>query len=176
MSWSFFHEGDSMARAKTINTKGWTGAITDGQNVLGTLQAALVSISLPEASIRETLLRSRGQVSLAFGANAATDSDIVGLGLIVVHTNAVTAGGASLPGPIKDIGADWLWHSFVCMDAAGATAQNVDGILMNRIVEIDSKAMRRVPSDHEVVLMAELTSGDFNITNAQAAIRLLFGH
>ena len=103
-----------MARpARRISTKSWIGVTTSGQQALGQVQAVMASIGIAEGTVRETLLRSRGEVSLAFGANAGGDSDVVGLGLIVLHSNAVSVGGSSVPGPINDIGADWLWHRLV---------------------------------------------------------------
>jgi len=163
-------------RGRTINTKGWTGLFSAGQSVITTTQAVILEIGLAEASIRETLLRSRGEVCISAIPDAATDSDVLAIGLIVVHSNAATAGGVSVPGPIKDMGADWLWHFFIPMDASGLTGQDASAILLNRNIEIDSKAMRRVPPDHSVILVGEAASGDFATVNMSAGMRLLFGH
>ena len=166
-----------MARpGKTISTKFWSGVANSAVNSLTTTQTALNFVSISEGTPRLTLLRSRGSVFLSAAPDAATDVEVVGLGLIVVHGNAVTAGGASLPGPISDVGADWLWHTFVPMDAIIATASVGDNMGLNVRVEIDSKAMRRVPPDHCVALMAERGSTAFASVTALSAIRLLFGH
>jgi len=164
-------------RVSSVGTKSWSGVFSAGQSGLTTTQAGLVSISIAENAPRETLLRSRGNVLLSATPDAATDSDMVGLGLIVVHSNAVAVGGTALPGPLNDMGADWLWHQFVPLNAGGDTALDDPSFgQYTRYIEIDSRAMRRVPPDHEVVLMGELSVGDFASVIFQAGIRLLFGH
>ena len=163
-------------RGSTISHKFWQGSIQSSRIAITATQAQMLSILFAEGE-NETLLRSRGQILITGTPSAASDSDVVGLGLIVVSQNALVAGGASLPGPVSDLGADWLWHSFVPLDA-GADASLVDPGAITYIhrVEVDSKAMRRIPPDKAVVLMAQLTTGDFSAVILQAGIRFLFGH
>ncbi len=166
-----------MARGRARMRKNWQDVVASGQTVATTTQAVIASIGLIEtAQADQTLLRSRGELIADAAPNATSDSDVLGVGLIVVHSNAVTAGGVSLPGPISDAGADWLWHNFVCLGAGGTTSgADPSNVLSKRIVPIDSKAMRRFPADHEVALMIQLSSGDFASVLVTAGMRLLFG-
>ena len=107
-------------RGSTISAKSWTGTQFDA-TVVSTTQEAMASVSLPETNVTGTVLRVRGGLFLKATPNAATDDDVVGLGLIMVHSNALAAGGVALPGPINDMGADWLWHQFVGMNSAQGT-------------------------------------------------------
>ena len=166
-----------MARSGSkIGRKFWQGVTQASRLVITTTQAAVLALQFPEGNA-ETLLRSRGEILITGTPAAASDSDIVSLGLIVVSQNALVAGGASLPGPLTDLGADWLWHGFVPLDA-GADASLIDPGATTYIhrLSIDSKAMRRIPSDRAVVLMAQLESGDFSAVVMQAGVRMLFGH
>ena len=169
-----------MARpGRVINTKSWIGVHTAAVPVVLTAtQGAILSIGIAEGSIRETLLRSRGSLVVSAFPNNATDEGMVALGLIVVHSNAVTAGGAALPGPLNDQGADWLWHNYVPVtNPIGATTiSNAWGGFHTQRVELDSRAMRRVPADHEVVLMGEVDSSFWSSVEVVGGMRLLFGH
>ena len=165
-----------MARERTIHTKSWLGVTTPSGVTLTGTQGAIVSIGIAESAIRETLLRTRGNILIQGTPDAAGDVEVVGLGLIVVHSNAVTAGGLALPGPIEDDGADWLWHQYVPLDAITLTSADPNARSVVVRVEVDAKAMRRVPSDHEVVLMGELSTTSFASVTALAGIRMLFGH
>jgi len=167
-----------MARQRGQSTrmaKVWVGATALNQSI-STTQASMASIGVAEGLVRETLLRSRGNILVQATPDAAGDAANVAFGLIVVHSNALTIGTTALPGPIADVGADWLWHTFVPMDAISLTAADPNARGVVHRVEIDSKAMRRVSSDHTVVLMSEADSGSFASITAQVGLRLLFGH
>ncbi len=156
------------------SSKSWVGVAFDDVAAT-TTQGELANISVVEQAFNTTLLRSRGQIIVMANGDNVADTDTLCLGMIVVHTNAVTAGGVSLPGPAQDFGADWLWHQFVPLDSGGGVgaSQAFGGTV--RTIEIDSKAMRRVPADHAVVLMAETISGDFASVQLSGGMRLLFG-
>ena len=168
-----------MARARGRSTqlrKSWSNMTPATAVAIGATQAVIGSVSIAESSlVAPTLLRSRGNLLVNAVPDAATDSDTIGLGLIVVHTNALAAGGASLPGPIADQGADWLWHMYVPLDAAGATAEAAVNNWNLMRIEVDSKAMRRVPEDHAVVCMGEVDAGLFASVSVTGGIRFLFG-
>ncbi len=167
-----------MARGRgTRLSKSWTGA-TSGSvvSVGGGTQQVLLSVSVAEsAGQQNTLLRSRGQILVQATPDAASDAEVMGFGLIVVHSNALAIGTTSLPGPIADIGADWLWYDFVPFDAVVDTAGSANDRGIIHRLEIDSKAMRRVPNDHSVVLMAEASITAFASVSAIAGCRFLFG-
>jgi len=142
-----------------------------------TTQSVIASITLAEASLLDaTVLRTRGELIVVAIPDAATDSDVLGLGLIVVSAAALSVGGTSVPGPIADVSNDgWLWHRFVGLDAAGDTAVDASSNASVVRVEIDAKAMRRMPQDWALVLMGELTSGDFAQVTVTGGVRTLLG-
>jgi len=92
---------------------------------------------------RVTLARVRGNARGHMESAAASDSMIVGLGLIVVEEQAFTAGAASMPSPTDDPNAEWLWHQLFVFGPA-VSAQAVNTIDSYSSVEIDSKAMRKM--------------------------------
>ncbi len=171
-----------MARGqRTISSKSWVGVSTGAVPVVITeTQALVMSIGIAESSVRETLLRSRGQLNLMANPDTATDEGVVALGIIVVHSNAASIGGTSLPGPSRDPGADWLWHRYVpLLNTFGASSPaNAWGSLLSDRIEVDSKAMRRVPPDHTVALIVEGSSGvsNFALVEVSGGLRMLFGH
>ena len=123
-----------------------------------------------------TVLRSRGELVVQAVADAATDTAVMGLGIGVITTNSRIVGGTSVPGPITDIGWDgWLYHRFVGFEANPATSASNVAILLNRVVDIDSKAMRKLPEGSSVVLIAEVSTADMVVT-ALGGMRWLLGH
>ena len=166
-----------MARGqRKITTKAWTGAVQPSALLLGATQTVLLAIGISEDGTRETLLRSRGNILVAGTPDAATDVEVVGLGIVVVHSNAATIGGLSVPGPIADDGADWLWHQYVPLDAVTLTAGDPNARSVIHRVEIDSKAMRRIPPDYSAILVGELTTTSFANVSVMSGMRMLFGH
>ena len=119
-----------------------------------------------------TLMRCRGEIILEATPDASGDSDVVGLGLIIVSGDAFVVGGASLPGPISDASASWLWHRFVCLEAS-TNALDGSHILTNRIIEVDSKAMRKMKPNDTLALVGELSTGEFAAVTALSGIRFL---
>ena len=155
-------------------SKVWAGAVF-GESTLTVTQKLLTSISGASA-VDETVLRSRGEVLIVGVPDAVTDDEVVGLGLMVVTLDAAGVGGVSLPGPIANLDADWLWHQLVPLASAAVTAGSDSAIGLVVRVPIDSKAMRKVPLNRTVVLVAELSTGEMSEVRVNGAIRILFGH
>ena len=151
--------------ARRFNTKSsrltqWIGPADQGYLSVATGAKAIVSsLSFEEPN---TIMRSRGVVSVApdtFGA----DVEFKGAyGKAIVSTDALVAGAASVPGPWTD--PDWggwyVWRSFAYFfefsDATGLRnlAQNF---------EVDSKSMRKVSPNESLVTIAESQAGAFQI-------------
>jgi len=107
--------------------------------------------------------------------DAVGDSDILGLGMIAAQNSAISVGGVSVPGPINDPGAAWLWYAVVALSAAGLTGVSATNLAAVVRVPIDSKAMRKLPDDVGIALVAETLSGDFQTVAVTAAVRILLG-
>jgi len=153
--------------------KHWTSLVVLNQAIT-TTQAIFATAAL-EHGEDATLLRSRGEFIFVATPNAGADFDVIGIGLIVVQSAAVTVGGAAVPGPINDGDADWLWHQFVPLDAGGASAADPNAIGLFARVTVDSKAMRKVRTDQTIILVAELSTGNFTDVAFSGGVRLLEG-
>ena len=163
-----------MARGhgRSRGTKEWSGT-TFPLTTLTTTQAVLASFS---HDVTETILRVRGALMVVGIPNAAFDDDVAGFGLIVVTDQALAAGGASIPGPIADPTASWMWHQYVPLTSVAATAASDVGLGLWARIEIDSKAMRKVDRNQTMVLVGELDTGEFNIASVSGGIRILALH
>ncbi len=154
--------------------KQWSGATFD-KVAMSTTQVGFIAFTATEGGEDETVLRVRGDILVVASPDAAADSAIFALGAIVVQVNAFSVGGLSLPGPVVDIGADWLWHTFVSLEVAGATSVAGDNIGIIHRVVVDSKAMRRVPDDSMIAFVGELTAVDFAAVEITGGLRVLSG-
>ena len=153
--------------------KTW-GGLEIPETALSVVQGAIATFTL-STDFGETVLRFRGEVLIQVVPDAAGDETVVGLGITVVHANAAAAGGASLPGPMADIEADWLWHQFVPLRSIAATAASDVGLGLQARVVIDSKAMRKVEKDEVVVFMAELGTTTVASAVILGGLRILSG-
>ena len=110
-------------------------------------------------AIEETVLRTRGVISINSDQSAAVERQQGAFGMIVVSEQAFTAGVASLPSPVSQGGNDeWFVHqSFAQQSAKSLGTGPVPSIW------IDSKAMRKVPEGYRIALIIE---------NADAAMSL----
>ncbi len=125
---------------------GVAGAIT-------AVAAAKQRLNLMTFNQSGTLMRIRGNVSVLMDVGAASDILVVGLGIIIGTDVQVTAGSGSFPSPLSRLDADWIWHAFAPLLSETGT-QSDDGSLLWQ-QEIDSKAMRKVRQNDNLVLVAE---------------------
>ncbi len=157
-----------MAR-RSRGTKEWNG-VTFNPTVLTTTQGILASFN---HDLTETALRQRGRFLFRAVPDAAADDDIAAIGIIVVSDNAVGQGGASVPGPINDPDAPWLWHNYVPLAGGASTAEDPESIGLNVYVDLDSRAMRKVDRNEAIVLVAELQTGQFASVSVSGGWRTL---
>ncbi len=167
-----------MARARRdspgIRNKFWGGGIFAAPATLTATQQILATLLANSVATR-TLLRCRGALYVDGISDAAGDVATVGLGIIVVQQAAAAVGGTSIPGPIGDIDADWLWHKFVNLHSNEVSAVSDTALGLNQIVEVDSKAMRIVKSDQSIILVGETTGQTLASVHASGGVRVLIG-
>jgi len=158
-------------RSGSRGTKDWAGVVIP-ETTIGTTQAIIATLVDAEPI---TLLRSRGELMFAAIPDAAGDDDVIGVGLIVVSDASAGVGGASVPGPINDLSAPWIWHTFVPLLASGAA---VDGASIgeNARVVIDSKAMRKIGLAESLILVVEASTGTFASITVTGGLRALALH
>ena len=158
-----------MARARRLYD--WAGFVF-GATTLSVTQSILGSFIDIEPV---TFMRHRGNLYVKATPDATGDDTVVGLGLIVVSDNAAAAGGASVPGPINDPDAPWVWHQYVPLDA-GTAGLTGDDIGSNVRVMIDSKAQRKVGINETMILVGELSLADFASVRLSGGVRALAMH
>ena len=101
--------------------------------------------------IAETVRRTRGRFAIMASVTTIADN-IAALGMMVVSDSAAAAGAASIPGPVTDRNDDgwFVWESAMCHQSGSGTTG-----AFNRVVEFDSKAMRRVLDGYQIAVMVE---------------------
>ena len=100
-----------------------------------------------------TIVRVRGQAVATMDVGAADDRMVVGLGLIVGSDDQFAAGAAAFPSPTDDLDGDWLWHGFFPLQSLVGTQGGE--ISQTYRLEVDSKAMRRVKQNDQIVCVAD---------------------
>ena len=136
-------------------TKIWAGvgvgvvSIGNVNQLYGVMNAAFLALR------PFTILRTRLELVFESDQAAVTERPSGAFGIIVVSSQAVAAGAASCPSPITNIDDDFLVYQglaspFVFLSSVGF--QN--GSNTNYVV--DSKAMRKVGPNEELVLVTHL--------------------
>jgi len=131
----------------------------------------VIAENLLENTPNATLVRVRGNVTGHLTAQgAAATATALAYGLMVVNQPALTAGVASLPGPLQEL---WRAQGLQTTIAIGGA----EAILGMRAFdhEVDSKAMRKTGLNQAIVFIAEngalISTGVIQIT---VNLRLLF--
>ena len=120
-----------------------------------------------------TLVRSRGAGQYRFRPAAANDVHVVGVGLIVVNSDAFAIGATAIPSPTDDIDAEWIYHRiFAPAVAFEAYASGLNEF--TEYFEFDSKAMRKLhPGDTLVWTTDGIVSSGSPVSDISAACRFL---
>ncbi len=116
----------------------------------------LGALTLSNPGIGETVLRTRGRVSVDAVAGVKPQG---AFGMIVINDLALAAGAASIPGPVTDGPDDgwFVWESFQFT----ATAER-----LSYEFEFDSRARRRTEEGFGLAVMVESAAAAFNITSS----------
>ncbi len=134
----------------------WVSAAGVNVNVdvgLGTAVLGAGSVAFNGAG---TVARVRGQVLINLDATAVNEQVVIALGLIKVDNDALAVGVTAIPKPHIDGDAEWLWHGYLLVTSGSEAAVNNNGLIAR--LEIDSKAMRRVKTNDNMVLVAEVAA------------------
>ena len=123
-----------------------------------------------------TVVRIRGELYVGQPPDTVARQLIWYVGMVVVSEDAMSAAGASLPDPEFD-DADWMYYrsgfyrTGIYEDSAGALREVDPG----RYLEVDSKAMRKLPEDNRTLayVFKNDASSDDTIRQAISARILL---
>ncbi len=159
--------------AKTIDFKKWVD-LDGGRTALtaGGLAAHGSALAFTEP---QTILRMRGNLVLQLDPSVSVDGDaaIITTGIALVSTDAAVLGITALPDPHSDPGYPWIWWNSTPFNVEDATF-SLDN---TKLIEIDSKAMRKAKPSESLVVVYEHTdvSGALAVTATLGHIRILVG-
>ena len=129
----------------------WIGSSVVATTVIASGDQLLTSLSAGALLLRPfTLIRTRIRIWYESDQAGASERTAIIYGRIVVKDQARVAGVGSLPKPDLDPDASWFVYegmqdSFVFGDATGFVP------ISNTVVDIDSRAMRKVGINEDVV-------------------------
>ncbi len=124
-----------------------------GTNLISSLNAAAL------AQRPFTVVRTHLFVSLTSDQVSATEDQIGAIGMAVVSEQASAIGINSMPTPVVDIDSDLFFvHQILVSSLQVASNAGVNPQFQTNF-QIDSKAMRKVNEDEDVVMTLESLSG-----------------
>jgi len=116
----------------------------------GTIVASLNAAAL--AARPFTVIRTHWEVMLRSDQAAAIEVQSAAVGCAVVSDQAVAVGVTAVPTPVTDSGSDlWYVHKFIFGDESNLTDRTRSATRLS----IDSKAMRKVNEDQDIVTVVE---------------------
>jgi len=138
--------------------------------------SALWSVAAAPTQEGLTVVRLRGLVSLTQAtAGVALDGFFGAHGICQVTDEALAVGITAVPTPLDDSDWDgWMWHTF--FDVRSPTATFADGVNAGSVIsriEIDNKAMRKVPIGMNLIGVTEVTESGTATCELQAQTRML---
>jgi len=134
----------------------WEGGSIFHNNATG---VTVASVLVPEASLENvpnsTLVRIRGQVMVAITSGTVGANVLCVMGIKLATTVAVA--GGSVERPFTDVGSDWIWWSVVALSVQNTIGieQPHGSVIMSKYVDIDSKAMRKVGLNQDLVFVTQ---------------------
>ncbi len=119
----------------------------------------VVSLTALELAKRPfTIIRTHLRIHIASDQLIADELQVAALGMCVVSDQALAIGVTAVPTPITDNNSDlWFLHQFLVGDFTLATAIGFDASGGHDSM-VDSKAMRRVNDDEDVLLAVEVSA------------------
>ena len=138
------------SRNRQIDEVNWHGFVA----LSGTLSVGSVAINLISASLGSfTVMRTRGSLVCNIqGASAPVKLVQIAVGFWIVPEGT---GTTVLASPISDPNADWFYYETFCVGYDEQVTDVIKSDIESYRSVIDSKAMRRSPSDTEVQCVFE---------------------
>jgi len=129
-----------------------------GRDTLASASTAVLAASLNAASLALrpfTIVRVRGVLRLMSDQDAITEDQVAAYGMAVVSDQSAAIGVTAVPTPAADMGSD-LWFVYEAL-INRVFFRSDTGVSTDpgTFVQFDSKAMRKVNNDQDVVVMKE---------------------
>ena len=157
-----------MARHRTIRPRSGPRRKTswleiDPANVTVTAAGGTITHSLTtaeKAKLPFTIIRTHLTVAMVSDQSAAAEFQFGAVGAAIVSQQAETVGVSAVPTPLNELSSDyWFLHQIMTGEFNFATAvgfQQRTGAAGQ--YDIDSKAMRKVNEDEDVIIVVEIDS------------------
>ncbi len=127
--------------------------VTTGASVTSAIISAVSAETFPVP----TLVRIRGEITVAIASSAATPGRVnVFCGIAVVSQAALAGAAVSLP--FTDGSRDWIWWSVFPLKITSGNITTPTGeepFNLTTRKTIDSKSMRKIPGDSALVFVTE---------------------
>ena len=138
-------------------TTTWIAGLDNGTGTTVAAGAAVALASLNAAALALrpfTVIRVRGILSLRSDSLSTTELGAFAAGMAVVSDQVAAIGVTAIPTPITDQGSDLFFvHQFLHWSIGFGTAVGFDRA--QSMIEIDSKGMRKVSDDQDIVVSFE---------------------
>ena len=139
---------------------GW-GGVTVGQTAVPANSKVLLATFTPSVAFTLTVRRIRMSVLYSSDQNSASEASLGAVAAGVFEDTAIAVGIGSLPDPITDVADDfWLMfqglHTRISFVTGGGLVEPA-----GMVVEIDSKAMRKLPTGKSLAFIVGNASATF---------------
>ncbi len=137
---------------RVLDMKQWSAILANDQAIstAGTFKGNFLQFAEPS-----TILRCRGYVQAALDASKqVADTMSIAFALGIVSSDAAAAGGGSLPDPFGEPEYPWLWWGSMTLRSDIAAGEEAYGSSV-QILEVDTKAMRRMKPGQSLIWVAE---------------------
>jgi len=137
------------------------------QVVAGNTLAFLTSLNAAADALRPfTVVRTRLTMLVESDQSGASEISRGAMGMIVVKDQASAIGATALPAPGTNTNAEWFvyepfLHSFEFITGVGFQSR------VGTRIDVDSKAMRKVAQNEDVVMMFENLAGSGSRVSVQ---------
>ena len=125
---------------------------------IATASTAQLAFSLNAAALAlrpMTIVRTRFMIFMRSDQAAALEQQSAAVGLAVVSDQSVGVGVTAVPTPITDMpSAMWFVHQLIFGDESELT----DRTKSKRVIEIDSKVMRKVEVGQDIIVVVETSA------------------
>ena len=139
-------------RAGQVRLTDW-GFLNPANTTLAASSVILGSLNAAALAMRPfTIIRQYYEIMLRSDQAAAVEIQIAGVGVCVVSDQASAIGITAIPTPLTDLGSDlWMLHQICMANAVDLTDRTIPA----RHYSIQSKSMRKVNSDEDMMIVAQ---------------------
>ena len=150
----------------------WNGV----QNSLTVTSGSLNAITVITVTQPGIIMRLRGSIVASLDSPTENEKTAVAMGIIRTTEEQIAVGVTAIPNPGLDLDADWIWHSFLPLQAVLDVTTGVGSTEQSGRLIVDSKAMRKMRQSESLTYVVDnaAVSGTPEI-DVTFGIRALFG-